>query len=329
MTRPLVVVTRAVFPETLARLETVADLLENQGDEPLAADELKRRLAPAAAALVTGADRIDRAVLDAAPQLTIVSTISVGYNHIDVATCDARGIVVTNTPDVLTETTADLGFALMMAIARRMSESERWLRAGHWTKWALDLLMGSDVHHSTLGIVGMGRIGQAIARRARGFSMKVLYHNRSRVEPALEAELDAHWVSLDELLQAADHVILVVPYSAATHHLIGARELALMKSTATLTNIARGGLIDESALCEALARDRLGGAALDVFEGEPAVRAELLRLERVVLTPHIGSASQATRRAMADLAVTNLLAALAGQKPPHQVHAVQTGTRPA
>jgi gluconate 2-dehydrogenase len=240
--------------------------------------------------------------------------MAVGYNNIDVAACAARGIVVTNAPDVLTETTADFGFALMMATARRVTESERFLRSGQWTRWSHDFFCGADVHGATLGILGMGRIGQAIARRgAAGFGMQVVYHNRSRLAPDLEAPLGARWVEKDALFRTADHLVLVLPYSAASHHAVGAREIALMKPTATLTNVARGGIVDDAALAAALAERRIAAAGLDVFEGEPRVHPALLTLPNVVLTPHIASATLATRLKMATLAADNLIALLTGR----------------
>jgi gluconate 2-dehydrogenase len=224
-------------------------------------------------------------------------------------------VIVTNTPDVLTETTADFGFALMMATARRITESEHFLRRGEWTKWRYDMFTGPDVHGATLGILGMGRIGQAIARRgALGFGMRVIYHNRSRLGGDIEAACRANWVDKATLLREADHLVIVVPYSPASHHAVGAAELAQMKPTATLTNIARGGVGDDAALAQALREGRIAAAGLDVFEGEPKVHPQLLAVPNVVLTPHIASASVATRRAMASLAVDNLIAAL-GQGP--------------
>jgi gluconate 2-dehydrogenase len=242
--------------------------------------------------------------------------MAVGYNNIDVPACTARGVVVTNAPGVLTETTADFGFALMMATARRITEAEHFLRRGDWQNWGVDMFAGSDVHGATLAILGMGRIGQAIARRgALGFGMKVTYHNRSRLAPEVEASLGARWLEKDALLQTADHLVIVVPYSPASHHLVAARELALMKPTATLTNVARGGVVDDAALAEALAARRIAAAGLDVFEGEPKVHPGLLAVPNVVLTPHIASASIPTRRAMAQLAVDNLIALLTGGEP--------------
>jgi glyoxylate/hydroxypyruvate/2-ketogluconate reductase len=220
----------------------------------------------------------------------------------------AAGVLGTNAPDVLTETTADLGFTLLMATARRVSESEAYLRAGQWTKWSYDMFMGSDIHGSTLGILGMGRIGQAIAKRgAHGFGMKVIYHNRSKLDAATESSVNASYVSKDDLFAQADHIVLVLPYSAEAHHTVGVAEIARMKPTANLINIGRGGLIDEDALAAALAAGKIAGAGLDVFEGEPKVNPRLVALKNVVLTPHIGSASRPTRLAMSNLAADNLI----------------------
>jgi glyoxylate reductase len=242
----------------------------------------------------------------------------VGYNNIDIAAATQAGVMATNTPDVLNETTADFGWALMMATARRITESEHFLRAGQWKKWSYDSFVGPDVHGATLGIIGMGRIGQAIARRSLGFDMQVLYHNRSRLKPEQEAHANnAQYVGKEELLKRADHVVLVLPYSKETHHTIGAAELALMKPTATLTNIARGGIVDDAALIEALRTGRIAAAGVDVFENEPAFKPEFLSLTNVVLTPHIASASTPTRLAMANCAADNLIAALSGQTPPN------------
>jgi len=320
--KPSVLVTRRIFDDVVARLRASCDVETNDTDDLWSPDELRRRLQGKAGVFVTGTERIDGALLDTCPALRAICSMAVGYNNIDVPACTARGVLVSNAPDVLTETTADLGFALMMAAARRVSEGERFLRRGEWTRWSVDLLVGSDVHGATLGILGMGRIGQAVARRgARGFDMPVVYHNRSRLDAAIEAELGARYVSKDELLRTADHVVIVVPYNAGSHHLVGAAELALMKRTATLTNIARGGLVDDAALAAALRERRIAAAGLDVFEGEPEVHPDLLRVPNVVLTPHIASASTQTRRAMTQLACDNLLATLGfgrhAGKPPN------------
>lgn len=316
MSKPAVLVARAVFPETLEKLARHFEVESNQPDTIWPAAELSARLRGKAGCFITGSERIDASVLDANPQLRAVCNMAVGYNNIDVEACNARGVLATNTPDVLTETTADFGFALMMATARRMAESEHYLRAGQWTKWSYDMFIGSDVHGATLGILGMGRIGQAIARRgALGFGMKVIYHNRSRLDAALEAPIGARYVSKEDLLREADHLVLVVPYSAASHHAIGAAELALMKPSATLTNVARGGIVDDAALAVALRERRIAAAGLDVFEGEPKVHPDLLTVPNVVLTPHIASATVATRIGMANLAADNLIAALTGAAP--------------
>jgi gluconate 2-dehydrogenase len=309
--KPSVLVARAIQPEVVARLREHFEVEENPSDQVFGKDELIARLRGKLGVFATGSERIDEAVLAANPQLRAVCNMAVGYNNIDVPACTARGVVCTNTPDVLTETTADFGFALMMAAARRITESEHFLRRGEWKKWSVDMFTGGDIHGATLGILGMGRIGQAIARRgAHGFGMRVIYHNRSRLDAATESECRASYVDKQALLAQADHLVLVVPYSPASHHAIGATELAQMKPTATLTNIARGGVVDDAALARALAERRLAAAGLDVFEGEPAVHPDLLTVPNVVLTPHIASATVATRRAMADLAADNLIAAL-------------------
>lgn len=315
--RPAVLVARAVFPEVIAALSAHFEVEANPDDTVWSKAELTQRLKGKAGAFITGSERIDAEVLDANPQLRAVCNMAVGFNNIDLAACTARGVLASNTPDVLTETTADFGFALMMAAARRMAESEHHLRRGEWTKWRYDQFCGSDVHGATLGILGMGRIGQAIARRgALGFGMQVIYHNRSRLGAEQEAPLGARYVDKATLLKEADHLVLVLPYSPAAHHTIGAAELAQMKPTATLTNVARGGIVDDAALAAALKAGTIAAAALDVFEGEPAVHPALLQVPNVVLTPHIASASFATRRAMANLAAANLEAALTGGVPP-------------
>ena len=309
--KPAVLVARAVFPDVVERLSVHFEVDDNPNDAVFSPAELTRRLQGKVGAFTTGSERIDADLLAANPQLRVVANMAVGYNNFDVPACTARGVLCTNTPDVLTETTADFGFALMMATTRRITESEHFLRRGEWTKWSFDMFTGSDIHGATLGILGMGRIGQAIARRgAHGFGMSVIYHNRSRLDAALEAGCRAAWVSKDALLRQADHLVLVLPYSPASHHAIGAAELALMKPTATLTNIARGGIVDDQALAQALSQRRIAAAGLDVFEREPSIHPDLLKLSNVVLTPHIASASVATRRAMANLAADNLIAAL-------------------
>ena len=316
MTKPHILVARAIFPETLARLAQRFEVEANPDDAIWTKAQLIERLQGKVGAFTTGSERVDTEVLAACPQLRIVANMAVGYNNFDVDAMTAAGVLATNAPDVLTETTADFGFALLMATARRVTESEHFLRAGKWTKWSYDMFAGAEVHGSTLGILGMGRIGQGIARRgAHGFGMKVIYHNRSRLSPELEAECKARYVDKEELLRTADHLVLVVPYSAASHHAIGAAELALMKRTACLVNIARGGIVDDAALAVALREKRIAAAGLDVFEGEPKVHPDLLTVPNVVLTPHIASATIPTRMAMANLAADNLIGFLTQGMP--------------
>ncbi len=316
MRKPSILIARAIHPEVVAFLQQHFEVQANQDDTVWSPQELVQQLQGKDGVLTTGSQSIDGALLAACPQLKVVANMAVGYNNFDVPALTAAGVQATNAPDVLTETTADFGFALLMATARRVTESEHYLRAGLWKEWRYDLFAGAEVHGSTLGIIGMGRIGQGIAKRgAYGFGMKVVYHNRSRLTAELEAECKAAYVSKQELLQTADHVVLVLPYTPENHHTIGAVELAQMKPTATLINIARGGIVDDAALAQALKDQRIAAAGLDVFEGEPRVHPDLLTVPNVVLTPHIASATTATRRAMAQLAADNLVAVLGGQQP--------------
>jgi lactate dehydrogenase-like 2-hydroxyacid dehydrogenase len=310
-----ILVTRATFEDVIAKLRERFEVEDNQKDDtPLVGEEMKRRLADKDGVLSTGSDRFDAAILEAAPRLKAV--------------CNERGIVATNTPEVLDDTTADTTWAVMMAAARRITEAERWLRAGNWIQgWKYDRLLGQDVHHATLGIVGMGRIGQAIAKRAKGFSMRVLYHNRRRATKAVERESGAKYVGLEKLLKESDFVSLNLPYSKEAHHLIGARELSLMKPTAVLVNAARGGIIDDAALVQALKDKRIAAAGLDVFEGEPKFNPGFLEIDNVALIPHIGSGTLATRMKMNLLAVKNLTAALAGKRPPSLLNPEAWGKR--
>ncbi|BEI34924.1 D-glycerate dehydrogenase [Polynucleobacter sp. HIN6] len=320
-TKPTILVARAIFPDDLVKLQDRYEVISNQADQVFTPDELRNHLASVDGALVTGSERIDQSALADAKRLKIVANISVGYNNFDVPAMTAAKVMATNTPDVLTDTTADFGFALLMATARRITESEHWIRNGQWDKWSIvHNPLGMDLHHSTLGIIGMGRIGQGIAKRALGFGMRVVYHNRKRLSEADEKACGARYLDKETLLREADHVILVVPYSAESHHLIGAKEIALMKPTATLVNIARGGIVDDAALAAALKAKTIFAAGLDVFEGEPKVHPELLKLSNVVLAPHIASATEKTRRAMIALAAENLSAALEGKRPPSLIN---------
>jgi gluconate 2-dehydrogenase len=308
MTKPAILITRAIFPEVLERLSQHFTVESNQDDVIWSPEALAQHLQGKVGVFMTGTEKVNAGLLAQCPQLKLCANMTVGYNNFDLAAMTAAGVLGTNAPDVLTETTADFGFALLMATARRVTESEHYLRAGLWTRWSYDMFAGAEVHGTTLGIVGMGRIGQAIARRAAlGFGMQVIYHNRSRLDAATEASFNASYVGKEELLKTADHVMLVLPYSASSHHTIGAAELALMKPTATLINLARGGIVDDAALAEALRGKRIAAAGLDVYEGEPSVNPALLTVPNVVLTPHIASATIGTRRAMAALAVDNLI----------------------
>ncbi|HUF80990.1 MAG TPA: D-glycerate dehydrogenase [Burkholderiales bacterium] len=315
--KPKILVTREVFDETLAFLEQQCEVESNQPDAALAPEVLARKLAGKDGVMCALTDRIDSGLLESCPRLKVVANIAVGYNNIDLAACTARGVMATNTPGVLDDSTADLAWALMLGAARRLTELERRVRAGEWKGWRLKQWLGVDVHHATLGIFGMGRIGQAIARRAAGFEMKVLYHNRNRVDSDIEKKLSAIHVTKDELLKQSDFVVLQVPYSPETHHMIGAAELGMMKPTAILINSTRGGVVDDAALAAALRDGRIRAAGLDVFENEPKLHPDFLKLDNVVLMPHVGSSTEATRRAMAMTAARNLSAALTGGIPPN------------
>ena len=316
MKKEKILVARAIFPEVIARLEQYFEVESNQADEPWPKSALAAKLRDKVGAFTTGGERIDAETLAGATQLKICANMAVGYNNFDLPEMTKRGVLGTNAPDVLTETTADFGFALLMAAARRVAESEHFLRAGKWDRWSYDMFAGSDIHGSTLGILGMGRIGQGIARRgALGFGMNVIYHNRTRLAPGIEAQCKARYVDKEELLRTADHLVLVVPYSPSSHHAIGAAELASMKPTATLVNIARGGIVDDAALAAALREKKIAAAGLDVFEGEPKVHPDLLTVPNVVLTPHIASATIPTRLAMSNLAADNLIGFLVHGKP--------------
>ena len=310
MPLPKLLITRRVYDSVLDSLSGAFDIQHNQDkDEPLTKPDLIQKLADKDYLLSTVVDRIDEEVLAAAPGLKCIASGAVGTNNIDLKACADRGIAVTNTPDVLTETTADFAWALLMATARRLTEAEQYLRQGQWKGWSFDQLTGVDVYGSTLGILGMGRIGSAIARRAQGFGMTVLYHNR---RPASD-EARARYVEKDVLFKESDFVVLVVPYSPQTHHIVAAKELALMKTSACLVNIARGGVVDDKALVQALQSGSIRAAGLDVFEGEPALDPGFLTLSNVVLTPHIASSTRATRGAMMQLAADNLLAHAQGR----------------
>ncbi len=313
--RPRVFVSAPLLGDGVARLEAVADVTVGEtgvGVSALGADELAR--VDALVALLT--DRIDEDLLARAPRLRLVANVAVGVDHVDLDACRAHGVRVTHTPDVLTDATADLTFALILAAARRVCEGDRLVHEGAFPRWTLGTMLGAAVHHRTLGLVGMGRIGQAVARRARGFAMHVLYHQRSALPAEREAELGATRVELDELLERSDVVSLHCPLTAETRRLFDAARFAKMKPGAIFVNTARGGCVDERALADALASGRVGAAGLDVFADEPRVDPALLRAPTAVLTPHVGSAESATREAMASLAVANVLAWISGAPLP-------------
>ena len=320
MAKPRILVTREVFDETIDFLGAHCEVDANQADVPLTAAQIAQRLKNAQALMCSLTDKVDAELIAQCPNLKAVANIAVGYNNIDVAACTARGIMVTNTPGVLNDSTADLAWTLMLATARRLTEVESYIHGGEWTGWRLKQWLGVDVHHATLGIIGMGRIGQAIAKRAGGFDMRVIYHNRKPLAGDIEQRLNATWVTQDALLAQADFVVLQMPYSNETHHLIGARELAKMKATAILVNSTRGGVVDDAALIEALKAGTIRAAGLDVFENEPKLNPGFLGLKNVVLSPHIGSSTESTRRAMAMTAAVNAVAALGGKSPPNLVN---------
>jgi lactate dehydrogenase-like 2-hydroxyacid dehydrogenase len=315
-----ILVTKRVFPEAVDLLRREFEVDYNDTDRVLPADELIRRARGAAAVVSQLTDRLGADVIAQLDSVRVIANVAVGYDNIDVAAATARGIAVTNTPGVLTETTADFAFALLMAAARRIPEAHAFVHSGQWKTWIIDLLAGQDVHGATLGIFGLGRIGAAMARRGRGFGMRILYCDEQPAPPEIERELEARRVSKEELLRESDFVSLHVPLTPATRHLIGAAELALMKPTAILVNTARGPVVDENALVEALEKRTIWAAGLDVFEEEPRVHPKLLELPNVVLAPHIASASFATRRRMSVMAAENAIAALSGRRPPNLVN---------
>jgi glyoxylate reductase len=321
MKRFKVFVTRKILEEGLNMLRERYDVEVSDYDGVIPREMLLEKVMGVDALLSLLTDNIDAEVMDAAgPNLKIIANYAVGYNNIDVEEATKRGIMVTNTPGVLTETTADFAWTLLMAIARRIVEADKFVREGKFRGWEPMLLLGTDVFGATLGIVGFGRIGQAMARRALGFNMRVLYYDNSRVDEQLEKELKATFVDLPTLLKESDFVTLHVPLTKQTHHLIGEKELKMMKKDAYLINTARGPVVDEKALVKALKEGWIKGAALDVFENEPEIEPELLKLDNVVLAPHIASASYATRSKMSVMVAENIIKALSGEVPPNLVN---------
>jgi lactate dehydrogenase-like 2-hydroxyacid dehydrogenase len=316
-----VLVTKRIYPEAVELLKQHAEVDYVDSDDGLSAEELARRIKGKQAVVSQLTDRFDAAVIDGLEGVRSISNVAVGFDNIDVAAATRKGILVTNTPDVLTDTTADFAFALLMAAARRVVEGHHYVHSGQWRKWYIDLLVGHDIHHRTIGIFGMGRIGQAMAKRAGGFSMRILYHDAIRAPEALEKSLALELVSAEDLLRQSDFISVHVPLLPETRKMIGAAQLRMMKPTAILVNTSRGPVVDEAALAEALDRKIIAGAGLDVFEQEPHVHPLLLKLENVVLAPHIASASIDTRRKMSIVAVENALAALDGKRPPNLLNA--------
>lgn len=318
--KPKVYLTRRLPPQVMLRLERETDLAWNAQDRVASRNEIMIGLRGRQALLCTINERVDAEILDSCPGLKVVANFGVGYNHVDIAAASARKIPVTNTPDVLTDATADLAFALLLAAARRLGEGERLVRTGAWKGWEPMQLLGADVSGATLGIIGFGRIGRAVACRARGFGMKLIYWNRTPLTQAQESETEATRAEFEDLLRQSDFVSLHAAYSAETHHLIGKPQLELMKPSAFLINASRGAVVDEAALVEVLQRRRIAGAALDVYEQEPHLMPGLSQLDNVLLAPHLGSATIGTRTRMGMIAVDNLLAACLGQRPPNCVN---------
>jgi glyoxylate reductase len=315
--KPRVLVTRKIYERPLQVLREEAEVTVNSEDRPLTSEEIMAALPGKMGLLAMGGDPITARLLEAGKGLKIVANNAVGFNNIDLASAVRLRIAATNTPDVLTDTTADLTFALLLGVARRIAEADRFIRAGKWVGWTPNLMIGSDVHGKTLGVVGLGRIGSAVAKRGQGFNMKILYHDIRRLDPAVEQQHQLWFMPLRDLLQASDFVTLHVPLTPETMHLIGAEQLKLMKKSAFLINASRGPVVEERALVEALRARRIAGAGLDVFEAEPRVSPELLTMDHVLLLPHIGSATDETREAMALRAVNNILAVIRGEIPPN------------
>lgn len=317
--RPKVLITRPIQQSVIDQISQHCDVQVHPVDEPMPPAVLASAMRDVDGVMPAGV-RISKEIIDAAPRLRVVSNIAVGYDNIDVEACNRRHILVTNTAGVLTEATADLAFALLLAVGRRVAEGDRYVRGGHWKQWEWNCLWGTEMQGKTLGLYGFGRIAQATARRARGFSMRILYHARHRVSAEIEKEFAAEFVDRETLLRRSDFLSMHVPLTPETRHAVGASELALMKPSAFLINAARGPVVDEEALVQALQSGRLAGAGLDVFEDEPRVHPALIAMDNVTLSPHVGSATAETRLRMALLASENLLAALRGERPPNLVN---------
>jgi glyoxylate/hydroxypyruvate/2-ketogluconate reductase len=318
--RPNVLITRKTFDQAVAMIQQYFEVEENTNDISLSPSVLTERLQGKAGVISLLTDRIDESLLSHCPGLRIVSNIAVGYNNIDVDACTHRRVMVTNTPGVLDDTTADFTWALLLAAARRVVEADQYLRSSQWKGWGLTQFLGQDIHHKVLGICGLGRIGQGVARRAKGFDMQILYTDVNRVASSIEETLGTHFVDKKTLLSESDFVTLHLPLTSQTTHYLSVAEFGLMKSTAILINASRGPVMDEKALVQALKEGRIAGAGLDVYEKEPEVDPGLVPLKNVVLAPHIASASYETRLRMATMAAENLVAGLTGKRPPNLVN---------
>ncbi len=318
--KPDILVSRHVFPEAIDILEPVAEIQYHDSSDGLSPDDLRSAVVGKQAVVCQLTDKIDAAFMDAGSDLKVISNVAVGFDNIDIPAATERGIVVTNTPGVLTDTTADLAFTLMVSAARRICEADRFLRAGRWKQWEIDMMTGHDIYGHTLGIYGFGRIGQCMARRASGFDMRVVYHDAVRATPKQEAELCVEYVERETLFRESDFLSVHVPLNEQTRHAVGKDEFALMKPNAVLVNTSRGPVVDEKALADALETGKIASAGLDVFEEEPVVEPRLLALENIVLVPHIGSASIKTRTRMCTMAAENTAAVLSGQRPPNPVN---------
>lgn len=318
--KPKVLITRKIFDEALLLVKGHFDVEDNQSDIPFSRKELIDRLNGKMGAIIRLTDQIDEEVLSKCKGLKVISNIAVGYNNIDIEACTRYGVMVTNTPGVLDDTTADFTWALLLSAARRVVEADKYLRSLRWKGWELMDFLGYDVHHKILGICGLGRIGRGVARRAKGFEMEILYTDIKRVESYVEEELGACFVDKKTLLSRSDFITLHVPLFSETTHYISKEELSLMKPNAILINASRGPVVDEKALVWALKEGRIAGAGLDVYEREPEVESELLEMDNVVLAPHIASASRETRLRMAIMAAENLVDALQGKRPPNLVN---------
>ncbi|NWF92048.1 MAG: D-glycerate dehydrogenase [Syntrophaceae bacterium] len=320
MARPKVLISQKIFEEAVAMVKRDFEVEENRGAAPLPPNILAQRLKDKVGAIVLLTDKIDEDVVSQCPDLRIVSNVAVGYNNIDVAACSRRKIMVTNTPGVLDDTTADFTWTLLLATARRVVDADQYLRSSRWKGWGLMDFLGYDVHHKVLGICGLGRIGQCVARRARGFEMEILYTDVFRAPSSIEKDLGARFVDKETLLKNSDFVTLHVPLLPETTHYISMVELSLMKPTSILINASRGPVVDEKALVQALKEGRIAAAGLDVYENEPEIEPELIGMKNVVLAPHMASASRETRLRMATMAAENLVAGLSGKRPPNLVN---------